>query len=133
MALAALACSSAGLLITLPNVLATVILGLALVATGMFAGVTAVQIGVAQASRVDRGTASGIYFTFYYLSGAVGAYLPGLAWQAWRWHGVALLALASLAAAAALLSSDRWPRRAGAGAGAAADQANRRAAAPPEI
>jgi YNFM family putative membrane transporter len=142
-ALAALACSSAGLLITLPNVLATVVLGLALVATGMFAGVTAVQIGVAQSSQVDRGTSSGIYFTFYYLSGAVGAYLPGLAWQAWRWHGVALLALASLAAAAALLSSDRWPRRGGAGAGAGAaawagadagaDQANRRAAAPPEI
>jgi MFS transporter, YNFM family, putative membrane transport protein len=126
-ALAALACGSAGLLVTLPDVLATVVLGLALVATGMFAGVTAVQIGVAQSSQVDRGTASGIYFTFYYLSGALGAYVPGLAWQAWRWPGVALLALGALASAGVLLSADRLPRRVAAG------QATRRVAAPPEI
>jgi len=110
-ALAALGCASVGLLVTLPDVLATVVIGLALIATGMFAGVTTVQIGVAHSTEVDRGTASGIYFTSYYLSGALGAYLPGLAWQAWRWEGVAFLSVGVLAVAAALLSSQEWPSK----------------------
>jgi YNFM family putative membrane transporter len=108
-ALAAMTCASAGLLVTLPDLLPTVIVGLALIATGMFAGVTAVQIGVSRSAHVARGTASGLYFTFYYLSGAFGAYLPGLAWQAWKWPGVALLGLAVLIVAGALLSLGHSP------------------------
>ncbi|HLN05157.1 MAG TPA: MFS transporter [Acidimicrobiales bacterium] len=133
-ALAALACTATGLLVTLADVLVTVVLGLALVATGMFAGVTAVQIGVAKSTQVDRGTASGIYFTFYYLSGAVGAYLPGLAWQAWHWRGVAFLALAALVTAGGLLGSERRPSPAARSPAAPSPASiDRRLAAPPEV
>jgi YNFM family putative membrane transporter len=93
-ALGALVCTGTGVLITVPAVLPTVVLGLVLVATGMFAGVTAVQLGVAQSTTVDRGSASGLYFTSYYLTGALGAFVAGLAWQGAAWLGVALLCAA---------------------------------------
>ena len=38
-------------------------------------------------ARVDRGAASALYFGIYYACGALGAYLPGLAWEAWGWEG----------------------------------------------
>lgn len=103
-AVAALACTGVGVLITLPNQLPTVVLGLVLVTTAMFAGVTAVQIGVAQSTTVDRGSASGLYFTCYYLTGAVSAYVSGLAWQSSHWPGVALSGCAVVAVMAVVLS-----------------------------
>ena len=54
-----------------------------------WSGVTAAQLGVAEASDVDRGTASALYFSIYYSVGAVGGYLPGLAWERFHWIGVA--------------------------------------------
>ena len=87
---ASAALCAAGLLITLPSQIVGVVVGLAAVALGNFAGVMAAQIGVSDASKVDRGAASAVFFSFYYASGALGGYLPGLAWQAWHWNGVAL-------------------------------------------
>jgi hypothetical protein len=67
---------------------------------------TALQLGVAGAPTADRGAATALYFSLYYASGAAGGYLPGLAWQAWRWDGVVGAALTALAVAfVALLSS----------------------------
>jgi predicted MFS family arabinose efflux permease len=54
----------------------------------MFSGATALQLGVTMSAHVDRGAASAVYFSIYYGSAALGAYLPGLAWQAWRWTGI---------------------------------------------
>ncbi len=77
----------------------------------MFAGYTAAQLGVGDVARTDRGAASAFYFSAYYATGALGAYLPGLAWERWGWGGilgtdalalgVAAVALASLGALAA--------------------------------
>ena len=103
-AAAALAIAGAGLALSLVDSAAPLFLGLGLVALGNFAGVTAAQLGVAAATDVDRGAASAIYFGVYYSTGAFGAYLPGLAWQAWGWNGVAAVGLAVLAAATALSS-----------------------------
>lgn len=103
-ALAGLSCAAAGALLTLPALLWTAGVGLALVATGMFAGVTAMQIGVASSTDRDRGSASGVYFTGYYLAGAVGAYVSGLAWQALSWPGVALVSVAVLSSSALTLA-----------------------------
>jgi predicted MFS family arabinose efflux permease len=77
------------------------------VTISMFAGVTALQLGVTSASDVDRGAASAVYFSIYYGCGAIGGYLPGLAWQTWRWNGVAGVALAAVAVAALALLSSR--------------------------
>ncbi len=106
-ALAALGLAAAGISLTVPAILPTLFGGLALVAIGNFAGVTAAQLGVADATTIDRGAASAIYFSIYYATGAFGAYLPGLAWQAWAWPGVAVLELAVIATAALVLLSSR--------------------------
>ncbi|MDQ3895038.1 MAG: hypothetical protein M3292_10345, partial [Actinomycetota bacterium] len=106
-ALAALGVAAAGIALTVPAILPTLFGGLALVAIGNFAGVTAAQLGVADATTIDRGAASAIYFSIYYATGAFGAYLPGLAWQAWAWPGVAVLELAVIATAALVLLSSR--------------------------
>lgn len=105
-ALAAVGCSGVAVLLSLPARLPTLALGLALLTVAMFGGATALQLGVASSTAVDRGVASAIYFCAYYTSGALGAYLPGLAWERWGWGGVAGVALmASALAALALLGS----------------------------
>ena len=81
--------SGSGVLLTLPNVLPLLVLGLACVASAMFAGVHGGQLGISDVARVDRGAATALYFSIYYSLGALGAYVPGLAWQAWGWGGVA--------------------------------------------
>ena len=93
--------SASGVLLTLPDVLPLLVLGLACVASAMFAGVTAAQLGISDVARVDRGAATAVYFSIYYTLGALGAYPPGLAWQAWGWGGVAAVGLVALLVAAA--------------------------------
>ena len=101
LALGTVTLSAAGLLLTIPDVLPLLVAGLACVAAAMFAGVTAVQLGVGDVARADRGAANALYFSIYYAAGALGAYVPGLAWQAWGWEGVAATGLVALALAAA--------------------------------
>ena len=92
--------SGAGLLLTLPDVLPLLVIGLACIAGAMFTGYMATQLGVSDVARVDRGAATALYFCFYYGAGALGAYLPGLAWQEWGWGGVATTGLVALLLAA---------------------------------
>jgi YNFM family putative membrane transporter len=106
-ALAAVVCSGTGVLLSLPDWLPSLAVGLALVTIAMFSGVTALQLGVTAAATVDRGAASAVYFSIYYGSGALGAYLPGLAWQQWRWPGVAAVGLGAVALAGLSLLSSR--------------------------
>src|SRR5262249_61794769 len=54
--------AAAGLALTFPDWLPTVVLGLALVAIGMFTGYTATQLGVGDVARTNRGAASALYF-----------------------------------------------------------------------
>jgi len=103
LALVALALAAAGLALSLPASLPTLFVGLALVTLANFGGVIAAQLGVAEATEVDRGAAAAVYFSLYYLAGAVGAYLPGLAWERFRWDGVAASGFVVLALAAAVL------------------------------
>jgi MFS transporter, YNFM family, putative membrane transport protein len=107
LALLAVGVATVGLALSLPARLPTLIVGLGCVALGNFAGVTAAQLGVSSARDIDRGAASSIYFSLYYGSGAVGGYLPGLAWQAWHWHGVAASGFVALTLAFAALVTRR--------------------------
>jgi YNFM family putative membrane transporter len=97
--LAALACGAGAVALSLPATALTLIPALAVLATAMFCGVTAAQIGSATSTSADRGVATAIYFSVYYASGALGGYLPGLAWEHWRWSGVVAGCLAVLGAA----------------------------------
>jgi YNFM family putative membrane transporter len=106
-ALAAVGCAGVALLLSLPARLPTLAFGLALLTVSMFSGATALQLGVASSTDVDRGVASAIYFCVYYTCGALGAYLPGLAWERWGWNGVAGVALGAVGVAIAALVSSR--------------------------
>lgn len=103
LALGSLGLAAVGLALTIPDVMPALAIGLGAVALANFAGVTAAQLGVAEASAVDRGVASAVYFSLYYTTSAVGGYVPGLAWQAWGWTGVALLSLGAIVCAAGML------------------------------
>lgn len=98
----ALVLAGLGVATSVVTSLPLIVFGLALVALGMFSTVTAAQIGVAHATDVDRGVASAVYFSIYYGAGALGGYVPGLAWQAWGWPGVSVLALGVLALGGAI-------------------------------
>jgi YNFM family putative membrane transporter len=113
LAVTALALVGAAIALTLSSQLPIVLLGLALLALGNFGGVTAAQIGVSEATAVDRGAASAIYFCIYYATGSLAAFLPGLAWEAWHWNGVALVELGVIAGAALVLLASGDRRRAG--------------------
>jgi YNFM family putative membrane transporter len=104
LALGALALAAVGLGLTLPARLPTLIVGLAFITLANWGGVTAAQLGVAAATDVDRGAASAVYFSIYYAIGAVGGYLPGLAWERYRWDGVAITGFVALALAATVLA-----------------------------
>lgn len=96
--------AAAGIGLTFCSWLPFVVVGLAGVATAMFTGYTATQLGVSDVADADRGVASALYFSTYYTAGALGAYLPGLAWERSGWSGVAWLGLAVLAVAAVALA-----------------------------
>ncbi len=107
LALGTVGLSATGLLLTLPDVLPLLVVGLACIAAAMFTGYTATQLGISDVARVDRGAATALYFAVYYVAGALGAYVPGLAWQAWAWKGVVATGLVALVLAATALTSVR--------------------------
>jgi MFS transporter, YNFM family, putative membrane transport protein len=113
-ALAGLLSAASGVAISLVASLPVVVLGLALVTLGNFTTVTAAQLGVAGATDRNRGLASAMYFSAYYIAGALGAYVPGLAWQSWHWTGVwALVTGAYAIGLTALVASVAHGRRRG--------------------
>ena len=110
LAFTAFAVAAVGLAVTLPAHLPTLVLGLALVTIANWAGVTAAQLGMAAATSVDRGTASALYYSLYYFTGALGGYLPGLAWERYGWNGVIATGWIALGlAASALAARDSSP------------------------
>jgi YNFM family putative membrane transporter len=122
-ALGSIAVAGCGLLLSLPDQRGLPILALAVLTLGMFGGVTAAQLGLAAAGPADRGSASAVYFSFYYGAGALAGFVPGLAWEAYGWPGVIAVVAPALAAGAAALqwlparspARERGPVRAAAG------------------
>ena len=109
--LSGLALAATGVALSLIDVLPLVLVGLALITLGNFSGLTAAQLGVAGSTEQDRGLASALYFSAYYLAGAIGAWAPGLAFERWEWPGVAVLCLSAYAVgASALLLARRSAR-----------------------
>jgi YNFM family putative membrane transporter len=106
-ALAGIGLAATGLALTLPSTPVTLLPGLAVLTLGMFTGVTAAQLGLAEAGPSDRGVASAIYFSFYYGAGALAGFIPGLGWEQWGWPGVIAITAPALAAGAGAL---HWAR-----------------------
>jgi MFS transporter, YNFM family, putative membrane transport protein len=119
---AALAAALAGTLIGLPDVLPLAVLGLAVLTVGMFIGTVSAQVAVGSVVRTRLGTASAIYYSVYYAAGALGAFVPGVAWESAGWVGVVgctgaalTLGIAGLLVLAA--ASSPRPARAGSAGG----------------
>lgn len=82
----AICCSIAGVLLTLAPPLAIVILGLAMLSSGVFIAQTASQSHLRIAAPPGaRVTAAGIYITFYYLGGTAAGVVPGAFWAFGKW------------------------------------------------
>ncbi len=84
----------AGVLLTLPDVLRLVVVGLAVMTAGFFAvhGVASGWVPArAHAGGVASGQAASLYLFAYYLGSSVFGTVTGRAWTAGAWTGVVLL------------------------------------------
>ena len=98
-----------GVALSTTTSLLVLILALSLMAIAMFGGATSVQVGVARSNPDSPGLASAFYFSVYYGAGALGGWLPGIAWQDAGWSGVVLMTM--LVLVAALVASVVRPAR----------------------
>jgi predicted MFS family arabinose efflux permease len=101
--------TSLGLLLTLLHSLAVIVAGLALASSGVFIyqAVGTVQTGIV-ADRA-RSSAAGLYVTFYYIGGSLGAIVTGWTWVAGGWPAcvILLMGVAGLALVLAFVSGGK--------------------------
>jgi predicted MFS family arabinose efflux permease len=110
----AICCSILGVLLTLAPSLAVVIVGLALLSSGVFIAQTAssthLRVAAPPGARV---TAAGLYLTCYYLGGTAAGVVPGLFWALGKWPAcVGFIATMQAAALAIALVGWRTPKAA---------------------
>lgn len=74
-----------GALLTLWPATTAIIAGLAVCAAGVFVAQATASSYVGAAAEHDRGLAVGLYASFYYIGGSLGAALPGLFWSRGGW------------------------------------------------
>jgi MFS transporter, YNFM family, putative membrane transport protein len=108
----ALACAIAGVLLTLAPSLGIVLLGLAMLASGVFIAQTAAQSHLRLASPPGaRVTAAGLYIMCYYLGGTAAGVVPGVFWALGKWPAcVAFIVAMQLAGMAVALTGWRVPQ-----------------------
>ncbi|HEY1903939.1 MAG TPA: MFS transporter [Terracidiphilus sp.] len=91
----AIVCSMAGVLLTLAPSLSVIILGLALVSSGVFVAQTAAQSHLRVAAPPGaRVTAAGLYMTCYYFGGTAAGVVPGAFWALGKWPACAAFIVA---------------------------------------
>lgn len=81
----AIVTSSVGVLITLVPKLWLAIVGLAISSSGIFVCQSAAKSYVGVVAKQGRSSASGLYVSFFYIGGSVGALLPGFVWSLGGW------------------------------------------------
>jgi len=108
--LGAIGISATGLGLTLLPSLWLVVAGLTVCSTGVFLCQSATIGSIARTVSEGRSLATGIYYMSYYLGGAVGTWLAGLAFEAWGWSGAAgVIATVQVLAAALVVMVWRNP------------------------
>ena len=107
----AMACSIAGVALTLAHSLPVVIVGLAMLSSGVFIAQTASQSHLRVAAPAGaKVTAAGLYLTCYYLGGTAAGVVPGIFWAMGRWPAcVGFIVAMQLAALAVALVGWRTP------------------------
>ncbi len=97
--------AAVGILLTIPDHLSTLVIGLGVVVIGFFAvhGIASGWVPVrAHAGGASASQAASLYLFTYYLGSAVFGTAAGLAWSHAHWGGVVALALVLLAVTAVL-------------------------------
>jgi YNFM family putative membrane transporter len=87
----AMALGGGGALVTLIPWLPAIMAGLALGATGVFIAQATSSSYIGAVTTEDRASAVGLYSTFYYAGGSVGAALPAALWNRAGWPGCVAL------------------------------------------
>ena len=95
--LAATAVWAGGCLLTLVPSISVIVAGLVLCAACGMLCQTVATSHVTTIAREGRSSAVGLYVTSFYAGGSVGAFLPGLAWNAGGWPAFVAMAVAMLA------------------------------------
>ena len=108
---AAMAIGAAGALLTLLGPLPAIIAGLALTSTGVFVAQTTTSSYIGAVTTGDRGLAVGLYSTFYYTGGSVGAAAPAALWNSGGWPACVALIVA-VQCAGALIAFTTWSAQA---------------------
>jgi len=103
----AMAIGGAGALMTLLPWLPGIICGLALCATGVFIAQATASSYIGAVTARDRALAVGLYSTFYYAGGSVGAALPAALWNRGGWPGCVGLIVA-VQAAGVVVAFTQW-------------------------
>ena len=94
---AGLAIAAAGILGTLVHSLPAIVVSLVVLCVGMFSVQSTAPAFVNANALGSKGAAGALYVTFYYVGASLGSVLPGYAWQAWGWPGVAGSCITALA------------------------------------
>ncbi|MFI9581130.1 MFS transporter [Streptomyces sp. NPDC052236] len=89
----AVSTTAGGLLLSLADSLAAVLLGLVLITAGFFAGHTVASSSVSRTAKTGRAQASALYQSVYYLGSSVGGTLGAVAFHGGGWAGTVLLGL----------------------------------------
>lgn len=102
--------ATTGLLLTMARPLPIIVAGLAIFAAGIFIfqAVGTVQTGVV-AGRA-RSSAAGLYVTFYYIGGSLGAVVTGWTWQSGGWSACVYMLTGVACLAVALAFASSWNR-----------------------
>ena len=108
----AIVCSILGVLLTLEHSLAMVVVGLTMLASGVFIAQTSSSSHLRAASPPGARVASaGLYITCYYLGGATAGVLPGAFWAIGGWPAcVAFIVAMQVIALAIALVGWRTPK-----------------------
>lgn len=80
-----------GLMLTLVPQLGTVIFGLCFVCVAAFVTQAAVSSFIANLDPEVKASAAGLYLSFYYFGGSLGAIIPSWAWEWAGWPGCVVL------------------------------------------
>ena len=98
----AVSMTTAGLLLTLGDSLALVLLGLVLITAGFFAGHAAASSAVSRTAKTGRAQAAALYQTAYYTGSSAGGTLGAMAFHTGGWTGTVALGLLAVAGATAI-------------------------------
>lgn len=101
--------TTSGLLLTLASPLPLIVAGLALFSSGIFIFQSVGTVQTAEVAGRARSSAAGLYVTFYYIGGSLGAIVTGWTWMADGWRACALLLMgvSMIALTLAFVSSRR--------------------------